>query len=246
MVDDYRKLVMRSIESVRERTKRRFNQPFDMAAISQILQMNRDRVDQAWEKITSAHTPDCQSGCSYCCHINVSVTPLEVFVIADHINSLPDGERGLLAESIAARAMEIEGKNINQRRTPCGALRESGECGIYGARPLACRAYHSFSVEGCKDDLSGRIGKESRRGRNPLIEDMAQSIGLGTALGLRDVGLDAPEIELTVALDIVLNMPDAFSRWQMGGKIFDRAKVPPPPSNKYTRRGRALLKLYRG
>jgi Fe-S-cluster containining protein len=41
-------------------------------------------------------------------------------------------------------------------RIPCALLDGEGRCSIHAARPLRCRAFHSCSVEPCREAFEGK------------------------------------------------------------------------------------------
>ena len=69
-------------------------------------------VDSSMLKILNQldRKPDCQKGCSYCCHVFVEVTIPEVLAIAHHIGeSFTPQEREVLLQSIDAAIKETKG-----------------------------------------------------------------------------------------------------------------------------------------
>ena len=69
----------------------------------------------------------CSKGCAYCCHMDVQMTTLEAEYI--QVN--------------AGVALRITKSITTGHRDPCPFLAKGGSCGIYSARPLACRLYHA-------------------------------------------------------------------------------------------------------
>ena len=72
----------------------------------------------------------CHAGCDECCRRRFSVTALEAEVITEHLATLPEATRDVLAE----RA---------ERGDPgvCPALDPDGRCAVYAARPVICRTH---------------------------------------------------------------------------------------------------------
>jgi Fe-S-cluster containining protein len=105
----------------------------------------------------------CRKGCSKCCSQIFRITPLDGWIITEHVKSLPDEERTRLVEKakeyIAADhpvspshpSLTKEGTVISLPLSggdtegvlnlPCPALGAEGECTIYEARPVICRRF---------------------------------------------------------------------------------------------------------
>ena len=69
----------------------------------------------------------CQSGCSDCCHVRLSITGVEAAAIRRHVAAMPAAMRAALA-SVGPTDR-------------CAALDAAGRCKIYDARPLVCRSH---------------------------------------------------------------------------------------------------------
>lgn len=111
-------------------------------------------VGKAENSDTDSHI-DCSSGCSYCCHMQVKVTPPESFLIFAYIlETFTAREKERLKQRIKHNRGLTEGRSLNERvrlkkETPCIFLTDHA-CDIYTARPLICRAWHSLNRKGCK------------------------------------------------------------------------------------------------
>ena len=96
----------------------------------------KDFDKQIKEKIT------CKKGCSFCCHINVDCTQMEVDLILQYIRAynIP----------VDAKVLELHAKSTMKERpllekSACVFLSAEGNCNIYDVRPLACRKYFIVS-----------------------------------------------------------------------------------------------------
>ena len=75
----------------------------------------------------------CTKGCSYCCHISVSVTPYEAALIGQVIHTPPIP----IKYSNPFRVSKFAG-------VPCPFLKDNS-CSIYNIRPIVCRAHFNIS-----------------------------------------------------------------------------------------------------
>jgi Fe-S-cluster containining protein len=86
--------------------------------------------------------PTCKSGCSACCHIQVTLTDSEADVLVRHLR-----EKDVkLDRSLVLHQFEHGRDNLAHVKMPyekraCPILGEDGNCRAYEARPLVCRKY---------------------------------------------------------------------------------------------------------
>lgn len=72
----------------------------------------------------------CKSGCTACCHYNISIFPVEADLIAKRTGHTP-------------RAASLPHGDFHGK--PCPFLR-NGLCGIYESRPMACRTHFALTA----------------------------------------------------------------------------------------------------
>jgi hypothetical protein len=120
-------------------------------------------------------------------------------------------------------------ERFNQRR-PC-ALLVDNRCSIYAVRPILCRGWTSYDVAQCEqalhqaeDNLS--VDNDAR------IRQAASDIEQELLAATRDAGLPTRQLELTAALRIALESPDASERWTRGEDVFQDALETPPVERK--------------
>jgi len=99
---------------------------------------SEDHLSELWKKVDAffervvARYPGalaCASGCSDCCHRELTVTAAEAARIERAVRCLDDPQRARLAR----RARAPSGA--------CVALEADGRCAIYPARPVVCRSH---------------------------------------------------------------------------------------------------------
>jgi Fe-S-cluster containining protein len=169
---------------------------------------------------------DCRAGCSYCCHLTVLTDPLTVLRIGRFVaESFDEAARNRLKARIAERQRRHAGlgqKERRERRDPCPLL-EDGRCTVYPVRPLSCRAFNSVDVGACEREIFEGGKPELVDSWNiPWLAALAVSEGMAT--GLIEAGYVDGELELTTALAIALEWPNAAERWLAGEPIFTRAR----------------------
>ncbi len=93
------------------------------------------RVDVTCAEIVSRRAADlaCRVGCSTCCHVQLTLSPVEADSVRLSLAALEAGAR----ERVRARAAALPEDAPDD--TPCVLLEEDGACAIYSARPLVCR-----------------------------------------------------------------------------------------------------------
>lgn len=101
------------------------------------------KVDAFFHRAAARHGDDmqCNSGCSDCCHVRLTITTVEAQAIADHLEALSPADRGTLA----AAALAAPGDH-------CTALGPDGRCRIYAVRPIVCRS-HGAPIRMRKESL---------------------------------------------------------------------------------------------
>jgi len=176
----------------------------------------------------------CKAGCDHCCHQPVGVTPPEALAIFAHLRqTLASEELAAVASRLAQRERETNGLSSGERFSPdhpCPFL-DRGQCSIYEVRPLACRGMNSLDAEECKTRLRDPDARaaflESGSGGRSFMEPIRafHAISAGLQLSLSELyGLDMRPLELTRALDSLLNGPESNSAaWLAGEHPFESA-----------------------
>lgn len=166
--------------------------------------------------------PVCQSGCSYCCKAAVFASTPEILRIADFLKETRTPEELVSlrarAEATAERVapLDIEGRAV--ARVPCPLLDEAtGRCSVYEVRPVACRAYHSGSVEACKKAFETGDANPILP-MNPALFHVAHAYSFGMMTACAASFVDPGPYDLAVALPVAL-AEDLSPRWARGERV---------------------------
>jgi Fe-S-cluster containining protein len=170
----------------------------------------------------------CSKGCSYCCHMRVVLTAPEVLRIAAFVEeTFSVDECVALARRVAATDEETRGLSDEawgRARLPCPLL-VGDECSVYPVRPLDCRAYNSRSVAACRNAFESYADWEVPV--DSEHQSFYKSVQAGLLQALAGSGRPASLLELTAALRVILEGPDAILHWCAGENVFAAAELPP-------------------
>lgn len=187
-------------------------------------------VDAVWER---EGAPACRKGCSFCCHIKVTVTAPEVFDAIDYARATMSAERfAAVVERARQNAATVHGVSSLDYPTSvaCAFLEADGSCGVYEARPLACRPHHSFRVELCKqvyetgEDVTPADG-DVHQG----VKAVGDNMGVALVVGLHAGRVNASQYELQEAVAIAGADPGAGARWLAGQPVLGPAVAEQAP-----------------
>jgi Fe-S-cluster containining protein len=97
----------------------------------------RRAVDRTIETIVERRAAElaCTRGCAACCHVQLSLAPVEAERLRGALSRLGRAAR----ERVRARAVRLRGMGAAAEREPCAMLEGDGSCVIYADRPLVCR-----------------------------------------------------------------------------------------------------------
>jgi Fe-S-cluster containining protein len=183
-----------------------------------------DQLTVAFESANPLPRPvACVLGCTYCCHNQVEVTPLEVLLLARVIGQYfpPQKQEQLKEKTLRSAALKV-GKSKRELAAaraaqPCPLLAED-KCVVYPWRPFMCRAMHSLDQEHCRTSFTAGDLSGDEYYLHRYVFPMSVSAGL--AAGFREAGCRAPVLELTQALGQVLLEPRLAERWLAGENVF--------------------------
>src|SRR5579872_2475591 len=99
----------------------------------------------------------CAKGCAFCCHVSVTATAPEIFLVANRIREMPqqDFDDTLMRVRAAdQRTRDMTSRQRANNKIPCAMLKD-GLCSVYEARPGACRGFTSVSADDCRNGFNG-------------------------------------------------------------------------------------------
>ncbi|HUS28179.1 MAG TPA: YkgJ family cysteine cluster protein [Kofleriaceae bacterium] len=158
------------------------------------------KVDGFFARAMERHGDDmrCDTGCSHCCHVRLSVTRVEAEAIRDELSSWPAERRAVLARNIAAALPDR-----------CVALDADGRCLVYASRPIVCRS-HGAPIRLTQKSLPIVTScRENFTARGPAAADADCILDQATLSALtlavdRDAGGDGSRTDLDSWLATVL------------------------------------------
>ncbi len=168
----------------------------------------------------------CAMGCASCCHSLVGMLPAEAFRLAAHVDGMADA--GAIKARVRAHhaAHGAKGGAARMReRIPCPCLDpDTRLCRVHPARPLTCRAMNATDAAPCRRALE--TGDPALPIPTVLAPHEALQVQYDAhaALGRR-LGFDTRAVELSGALVVVWDTPEAEDRWQAGEDIFAGCRV---------------------
>jgi Fe-S-cluster containining protein len=178
----------------------------------------------------AALTAACTAGCFACCRLYVEVGPWEAFGLADYVTQAC--EAGIVPrEVVLARLHEEVARHQasggdNDAPRLCAFLSRDGTCGVYPARPGACRSYYSTSRTACEQyfarpTLEGPDGPPVLR---TLAHGFTAQLTVAEFLETERPQLPSDDIppayEMQSAVLRILETPQALVRYLHGEDIF--------------------------
>jgi Fe-S-cluster containining protein len=196
-------------------------------------------LDRTMQKMPQAAAVQCAKGCFYCCYSAVTVSAPEVFRL---LREIPEADRADVLSRARARFKALsEGASVG---LPACALLVDGACSVYESRPSACRQFVSTNADGC------RAAHTSGNQELPFVPAGANAglIVRSLLLGaMASLGREPATYELSSALAVVIEIPDAEKRWLEGEDVLAAAaRMPQPPNmqNSVGRWSQMLRDLY--
>jgi Fe-S-cluster containining protein len=181
---------------------------------------------------------ECAKGCAYCCHVSVTATAPEIFLVAGYIREHHPHDLETVLARVRAADAGTRGMSSMERakqKIPC-ALLQANMCSVYSARPAACRGFVSTSVKACERGFNGQATEIN----TPAVwTDLRSAHRQAMWAALAASELPTECYEFHHALRIALETPDAESRWLKGEDLFAgvaREKIDDPAVNAHNQK----------
>jgi Fe-S-cluster containining protein len=194
--------------------------------------------DSFSREVLARNIPDlnriaCTQGCAWCCHYQVGVTAPQALHIAAKLKA-GAGTRSSDEQKSKLHALDKRTRGLNaakrlRARLGCAFLDDRNACTIYEFRPFGCRGANSVDMKACEDFVKG-TATQAQRNSNWLHKvpfEMQRDLQDGFHMGALENGLRDDRLELTAAILVALDTPDAAERWIAGKDIFKDARIPP-------------------
>ena len=209
---------------------------------------NAARRAHEFFEVSVKHNPskfkiECVKGCAFCCHVSVTATAPEIFLVANTLRQQHKDDFGAVLTRVRSADAKTRGMTSMERakqRIPCALLADN-LCSVYSARPGACRGFTSTSVKSCERGFNG----ENVQIDTPAVWTSVRSAhkqALWAALSAAE--LPTESYEFHHALLIALETPDAEIRWLAGEDIFAgvaRERLDDPVANAHNQKIIAML-----
>ncbi|WP_189041725.1 YkgJ family cysteine cluster protein [Aliidongia dinghuensis] len=170
----------------------------------------------------------CVKGCSYCCHLEVGVSALEVIAIKQFLER-PENRSNLERVKTRVRHQrkavgDLRDEGRKNARIMCPLLSDEGACGVYGARPIACRSYASFDRAACERDWQ-QPEAEQLVPYSETLRDMAKHLAPQIQGAQSKLGIVRGAYELIRALHVAFSTPDFERRCMAGEDVLAKAAL---------------------
>jgi Fe-S-cluster containining protein len=169
----------------------------------------------------------CRSGCSFCCHLRVTVAPHEAIALFRYLRSqIPAPLAQEIEQRVLANADQIAPMTEEQdlsTNVKCAFLVD-GACSAYRARPMACALHHSLAVDACEHLYENPADFSVGIRKLKVIEDTKTATQAGTTQALEGLGLSDAPMELHTAVAAILRDQSLIARWRSGRPLLKPKK----------------------
>jgi len=207
-------------EFIRDVTASTLKNGTDVDSCTALVAKADRRFEATFAHLTKEGAPiACKPGCSFCCHLRVTVAPHEAIALFRHLKSqIPAALAQEIEERVLANAARIAHMTEEQhwsQNLKCAFLVE-GTCSAYRARPMACALHHSLDVDACEASYENPADHSVGIRKLAVIEQTMAATGAGMKRALEGLGLSADPMELHIAVAAVLRDQSLIARWRSG------------------------------
>jgi Fe-S-cluster containining protein len=186
------------------------------------------KFEETFEHLRKKGAPiACKSGCSFCCHLRVTVTPPEAIALFRYLRSeIPDTLAQEIEQRVLANADQIAHMTQEQHLSTnvrCAFL-VAGACSAYRARPMACALHHSLDVDACEHLYENPADVSVGIRKLKVIEDTMTATHAGMTQALKGLGLSDEPMELHTAVAAILRDQSLIERWRSGRPLLKPAR----------------------
>ncbi len=178
-------------------------------------ELSRIHSDQSNEKLA------CKEGCSFCCHLHITLKPYELLPLMKRISALPEEKQEILLQKVETNCSsmdDVSDEEVLLINYDCPFLDEDN-CTIYSERPTSCRSAHSTSKTVCEEAF-----------KFPSLEIEANHV-IGFVDSVRDYEAafenllgeyhDVSDYNMNYAIKAALKDPEWITRFLEGDEVFD-------------------------
>ena len=195
-----------------------------LPVLKDVMSYSHGIVD-ALESSNQSPVVACGPDCSYCCHSQIDVLPIEALLILSFLSECFTSKQILLLmDKIEQRLQRTREKSLDslfliKNELPCIFL-ENGMCSIYEVRPFICRAWNSMDSSLCKKIFnSGKFDDE-------IEASSARNFIFGSSRSLfadfgKQLKLEAVPFEMTQAIFNCLKTTNPMPLWLSGQDILN-------------------------
>jgi Fe-S-cluster containining protein len=161
----------------------------------------------------------CRKGCGFCCHLTITATAPEIFLVANALRDQHKDDFSALLYRVQAadqKTRRLSAPDRPAHKIPCAMLVDNA-CSVYAVRPGACRSLVSRSVATCE---RGYNGENVQVDVPPAWTSFRHAHKQALWAALAGSGKPAECYEYHHSLWIALENPDAESRWLQGEDVF--------------------------
>jgi Fe-S-cluster containining protein len=171
--------------------------------------------------------PACTRGCSWCCHVYVTVTAPEAILAVRRARAdLAPEELDALRARADGNARSAGGKTPGEYpRQSCAFLVE-GACSIHPSRPAHCRTAHSVDVDACRAAYDARPAVNLTIKARRSVRARGDEVRVGYKEALVHAAIETTTYELQQIVHLLLEDPERESQWLAGeSAVLDAARA---------------------